>query len=62
MHRFLSLPLVMAIASWPGSLLALDCAALTGIDRRTAHRWRAEDATFDRDCRERLKGRRQTIR
>ncbi|NQW50652.1 MAG: hypothetical protein HQ465_05365 [Rhodospirillales bacterium] len=32
MHRFLSLPLVMAIASWPGSLLALDCAALTGTD------------------------------
>lgn len=38
-----------------------EAAARTGIDRRTAHRWRAEDATFDRDCRERLKWRRQTI-
>ena len=29
MRRFLSLPLFMAVASWPGSLFALDCAALT---------------------------------
>lgn len=29
MRRFLSLPLFMAIASWPGSLLALDCGTLT---------------------------------
>ncbi len=38
-----------------------EAAARTGIDRRTAHRWRAEDEAFDRACRERLKWRRQTI-
>ena len=32
MRRFLSLPLLMALASWPGSLFALDCAALTDTD------------------------------
>lgn len=32
MRRFLLLPLLTAIASWPSSLLALDCAALTGTD------------------------------
>ncbi len=29
MRQFLSVPLFLTIASWPGSLLALDCAALT---------------------------------
>ncbi|WP_422016006.1 hypothetical protein [Reyranella sp.] len=29
MRRFVLLPILMAIASWPGSLFALDCAALT---------------------------------
>ncbi|MDP1967117.1 MAG: hypothetical protein Q8K93_33515 [Reyranella sp.] len=38
-----------------------EAAARTGVDRRTAHRWRAEDETFDLDCRERLTWRRQTI-
>jgi len=38
-----------------------EAAARTGVDRRTAHRWRAEDETFDHDCRERLKWRRETI-
>ncbi len=32
MRRRLLLPLFMAIASWPSSLLALDCAVLTGTD------------------------------
>lgn len=32
MRRFLLLPLFMAIASWPSSLRALDCAVLTGTD------------------------------
>jgi len=38
-----------------------EAAARTGVDRRTAHRWRTEDETFDHDCRERLTWRRQTI-
>ncbi|NDH63893.1 MAG: hypothetical protein EBY18_20120 [Alphaproteobacteria bacterium] len=38
-----------------------EAAARTGIDRRTAHRWRAEDEAFDQACRERLKWRRETI-
>ncbi len=38
-----------------------EAAARTGVDRRTAHRWRAEDETFDQDCRERLTWRRQQI-
>ena len=38
-----------------------EAAARTGVDRRTAHRWRQQDETFDHDCRERLKWRRQTI-
>ena len=29
MRRFVLLPILMTIASWPGSLFALDCAALT---------------------------------
>ena len=29
MRRFVLLPILMAIASWPGSLFALDCTALT---------------------------------
>lgn len=32
MRLFPSLPIFMAIASWPGSLFALDCAALTDTD------------------------------
>jgi hypothetical protein len=32
MRRRLLLPLFLAIASWPSSLLALDCAVLTGTD------------------------------
>jgi len=38
-----------------------EAAARTGIDRRTAHRWRAEDEAFDQACREQLTYRRQKI-
>lgn len=38
-----------------------EAAARTGIDRRTAHRWREQDATFDEDCRNRLQWRREEI-
>lgn len=38
-----------------------EAAARTGVDRRTAHRWRAEDEVFDQACRERLTLRRQKI-
>ena len=38
-----------------------EAAARTGVDRRTAHRWRAEDEAFDQACRERLTLRRQKI-
>lgn len=38
-----------------------EAAARTGVDRRTAHRWRAEDETFDQACRECLTLRRQKI-
>ncbi|MBX9943850.1 MAG: hypothetical protein K2Y40_07200 [Reyranella sp.] len=39
-----------------------EAAARTGIDRRTAHRWRAADAAFDHGCRECLERRRHAIR
>ena len=39
----------------------VEAAARTGVDRRTAHRWREEDEAFDLACRERLKWRRETI-
>ncbi|TAJ96590.1 MAG: hypothetical protein EPO41_06030 [Reyranella sp.] len=32
MRHFPSLPILMAIVSWPGSLVALDCAALTNTE------------------------------
>lgn len=38
-----------------------EAAARTGVDRRTAHRWREQDARFDLDCRNRLKWRREEI-
>ena len=38
-----------------------EAAARTGIDRRTAHRWRAVDEAFDQACREQLNYRRQKI-
>ena len=38
-----------------------EAAVRTGIDRRTAHRWRAEDEAFDQACREQLTYRRQKI-
>ena len=38
-----------------------EAAARTGIDRRTAHRWRQQDAQFDLDCCDRLAWRRTDI-
>jgi hypothetical protein len=38
-----------------------EAAARTGVDRRTAHRWREQDEAFDLACRERLKWRREKI-
>ena len=38
-----------------------EAAARTGIDRRAAHRWRAQDAQFDFGCRDRLEWRRTDI-
>jgi hypothetical protein len=38
-----------------------EAAARTGVDRRTAHRWREQDERFDFDCRERLQWRRIEI-
>jgi hypothetical protein len=38
-----------------------EAAARTGVDRRTAHRWCAEDEAFDQACREQLTYRRQKI-
>ena len=38
-----------------------EAAARTGIDRRTAHRWREQDARFDQACRECFILRRQKI-
>lgn len=38
-----------------------EAAARTGIERRTAHRWREHDLEFDLACRDRLEWRRQEI-
>ncbi len=38
-----------------------EAAARTGIDRRTAHRWSAQDAQFDLGCCDRLEWRRTDI-
>ncbi len=38
-----------------------EAEARTGVDCRTAHRWREQDARFDRDCRNRLEWHREEI-